>query len=111
MFPVPGAFSLLAVAASLALTGGTAHVQAEKKPPLRRTVTVMTRNLYLGADLDPVVKATSFSGALKAVAAGWAQVQANDFPTRARAIAAEIARAKPDFVGFQELVLSTTSSA
>ncbi len=79
-----------------------------KSPPVRRTITVMTRNLYLGANLDPIVHATSVDGAERAVEAGWNQVQANDFPTRAQAIAAEIARAKPDFVGFQELVLYGT---
>jgi endonuclease/exonuclease/phosphatase family metal-dependent hydrolase len=56
------------------------------------------------------VKAKSLPAALSAVAAGWAQVQANDFPTRARAIAGEIARAKPDFVGFQELSLYRTQT-
>jgi endonuclease/exonuclease/phosphatase family metal-dependent hydrolase len=68
----------------------------------------MTRNLYLGANLDPIVHATSQQALFQAVEAGWAQVQANDFPTRAEAIAGEIARAKPDFVGFQELVLYGT---
>jgi endonuclease/exonuclease/phosphatase family metal-dependent hydrolase len=70
----------------------------------------MTRNLYLGANLDPIVKAKSLPDALAAVAAGWALVQANDFPTRARAIAREIGSAKPDFVGFQEAVLYRTQT-
>jgi endonuclease/exonuclease/phosphatase family metal-dependent hydrolase len=76
----------------------------------RRTVTVMTRNLYLGASLDPILHARSTSEAFAAVAAAWAQVQANDFPQRARAIAAEIARIKPDFVGVQELPLYRTQT-
>ena len=64
-----------------------------KKPV---TLTVMTRNLYLGANLDPIVKAKSLPEALNAVAADWAQVQANDFiksnPTQAQADAnAELA--------------------
>ncbi len=70
----------------------------------------MTRNLYLGTNLDSIVKAKSLGDALSAVAAGWAQVQANDFPTRARAIAREIATVKPDFVGFQEAVLYRTQT-
>src|SRR6266513_2630937 len=88
----------------VALLGATAAsvVHARRAPLTRR---VMTRNLYLGANLDAIVKAKSLPEALNAVAAGWAQVQANDFPTRARAIAREIAAAKPDFVGFQELTL------
>jgi endonuclease/exonuclease/phosphatase family metal-dependent hydrolase len=79
-----------------------------KRPPL--TLTVMTRNLYLGANLDPIVKAKSLPAALSAVEAGWAQVQANDFPVRARAIAREIGAARPDFVGFQEAVLYRTQT-
>jgi endonuclease/exonuclease/phosphatase family metal-dependent hydrolase len=79
-----------------------------KKPP--PTLTVMTRNLYLGANLDPIVKAKSLPEALNAVAADWAEVQANDFPTRARAIAREIETVKPDVVGFQEAVLYRTQA-
>jgi endonuclease/exonuclease/phosphatase family metal-dependent hydrolase len=93
--------ALLAVLAAL-FAGGA------KRPAL--TLTVMTRNLYLGANLDPIVKAKSLPGALSAVAAGWAQVQANNFPLRARAIAREIAAVKPDFVGFQEAVLYRTQT-
>ena len=74
------------------------------------TVTVMTRNLYLGANLDPIVQAKSASEAFTAVEKGWQQVQANDFPTRARAIAREISNVKPDLVGFQELTLYHTQT-
>ena len=94
------AVALLAVVFEVAATGA-------KRPV---TVTVMTRNLYLGANLDPIVKAKSAAEAFSAVAAGWEQVQANDFPTRARAIAREIAAVKPDFVGFQELSLYRTQT-
>ena len=74
------------------------------------TLTVLTRNLYLGANLDPIVKAKSIPEALQAVAADWALVQANDFPARARAIAGEIARTKAHVVGFQEAVLYRTQT-
>ena len=80
----------------------------ESKSPV--FVKVMTRNLYLGTNLDAIVQAKSLDEALIAVAKGWAQVQANDFPTRARSIAREIAAVKPDFVGFQEAVLYRTQS-
>ncbi len=70
----------------------------------------MTRNLYLGTNLNAIVQAKSTPEAFSAVEKGWADVQANDFPTRARAIAGEIARARPDFVGFQELSLYRTQT-
>src|SRR5207249_4098819 len=74
------------------------------------TIRVMTRNLYLGTNLDAIVQAKSTPEAFSAVEKGWADVQANDFPTRARAIAREIARARPDFAGFQELSLYRTQT-
>jgi endonuclease/exonuclease/phosphatase family metal-dependent hydrolase len=92
------AFGLLVVTAAVAASVGEA-----RRSPL--TVRVLTRNLYLGANLDAIVQAKSAPEAFAAVEAGWAQVQANDFPTRARAIAREIAATKPDFVGFQEASL------
>lgn len=102
---MPQVKALAAVAAVAALFGVAA---TGAKRPL--AVTVMTRNLYLGANLDPIVQATSPSAAFAAVEKGWQQVQANDFPTRARAIAREIARVKPDIVGFQELTLYRTQT-
>jgi endonuclease/exonuclease/phosphatase family metal-dependent hydrolase len=74
------------------------------------TLRVMTRNLYLGANLDAIVKAKSSSEAFSAVEKGWALVQANNFPLRARAIACDIAATRPDFVGFQELTLYRTQT-
>jgi endonuclease/exonuclease/phosphatase family metal-dependent hydrolase len=97
------AFLLAVLIAATAASAGHA-----RRPAL--TLKVMTRNLYLGTNLDAIVKAKSFGEALSAVAAGWAQVQVNDFPTRARAIAREIATVKPDFVGFQEAVLYRTQT-
>jgi hypothetical protein len=102
------ASAIAVLAAAVLLAVGPAA--AAGKPAPRRTLTVMTRNLYLGASLDPILHAMSIPGAFQAVAGAWAQVQANDFPQRARAIAAEIARAKPDFVGVQELPLYRTET-
>jgi endonuclease/exonuclease/phosphatase family metal-dependent hydrolase len=73
-----------------------------------RQVTVMTRNLYLGTDLNPIFGAPTLPALFAAVGAGWAQVQSNDFPARAEAVADEIAAAKPDLVGLQEAELYRT---
>ena len=68
----------------------------------------MTRNLYLGTDLTPILTAPSQPALFAAVAAAWAQVQSNDFPARAQALADEIAAAEPDLVGLQEAMLFRT---
>ncbi|MET9852518.1 endonuclease/exonuclease/phosphatase family protein [Streptomyces sp. NPDC006450] len=65
----------------------------------------MTRNLYLGADLAPVLAATSPQGLVAAATAVWANVQATNFPERAEALADEIAASDPHVVGVQEAVL------
>ena len=100
---VKGAAALLVLLACVAASAGEA-----KRSPL--TLRVMTRNLYLGANLDALVQAKSTREAFSAVEKGWGDVQANNFPTRARAIAREIASARPDFVGFQELSLYRTQT-
>jgi endonuclease/exonuclease/phosphatase family metal-dependent hydrolase len=100
------ALAALAVPLVLLLALGAASIGEAKRAPL--TLRVMTRNLYLGANLDDIVSAKSSSEAFSAVERGWAQVQANDFPLRAKAIAREIGATRPDFVGFQELTLYRT---
>jgi endonuclease/exonuclease/phosphatase family metal-dependent hydrolase len=72
-----------------------------------KTVTVMTQNLYLGADVAPVVQAalTDPSTVPLAVAEVWAKVRSTDFPARARALAGEIGRTRPDLIGLQEAAL------
>ena len=67
------------------------------------TLTVMTRNLYLGADLSPVLAAQTPEEFAAAVQAAAVQVAASNFPERARALAAEIAGKQPHFVGLQEV--------
>ena len=64
---------------------------------------VMTRNVYLGADLDPLLRAANPQEVPGLAAAAWAQIQANDFRRRAGVLAAEIAAARPHLVGLQEL--------
>lgn len=76
-------------------------------------VDVMTRNLYLGAVLDPAVEATTPEELSAADGAILREVVANDFPTRAKGLASEILRTRPDLVGLQEVALwqSTPLSA
>jgi endonuclease/exonuclease/phosphatase family metal-dependent hydrolase len=66
---------------------------------------VMTRNVYLGADLIPLAAAPDQATFEQAAAQRFQTVQNNAFPTRARALAAEIRKAKPDIVGVQEATI------
>src|ERR687890_501285 len=77
--------------------------------PERHTdVKVMTRNLFLGADLIPL--AVSKPGAEFEKAAGdvLRQVTGSEPDARMRLVAREIAKAKPDLVGLQEVTLWRT---
>ncbi len=68
-------------------------------------LTVMTQNVYLGADIDPILGAQHEADVPPAVAAAWAQMQGNDFHDRAKAIAASVAHRDPAVIGLQEVAL------
>lgn len=68
-------------------------------------VTVMTRNLYLGGDIFRVTQAASPQDIPVIVAEVFAMVQANDYPARAGALAAEVQANNPHLIGLQELTL------
>lgn len=74
----------------------------------RVTLKVMTRNLYLGADLTPGVQATGLQGLVNAAGEILHQVDQNKFQVRAKGLAAEILGKQPDLVGLQEAALWRT---
>jgi endonuclease/exonuclease/phosphatase family metal-dependent hydrolase len=81
-------------------------VAAADAKPAR--VKVMTRNLYLGADLGPGTGATTLQGLVNGAGQILNQVDANNFPVRAKGLAKEILSTKPDVVGLQEAALWRT---
>lgn len=68
----------------------------------------MTRNIYLGADLGPAIRAASLQAFIDANGEIMRQVDTNNFPVRARGLATEIRQKSPDVVGLQEVALWRT---
>src|SRR4051812_46334172 len=66
---------------------------------------VLTRNLYLGADLAPLFNVRSVQELVAATTQVFATVQATNFPERAKILAKEIAELDPHVVGLQEVTL------
>lgn len=85
--------------------------------PVTKPVKVMTRNLYLGTDIFRPLEAAqaaidagkSLSEILDAVAhenhVARGIVDATNFPVRARLLASEVKKTKPDLIGLQEVAL------
>ena len=72
---------------------------------LGASVKVMSRNLFLGADLGPGTSATSLQELVNAAGQILNQVDANKFDVRAEGLAREILKKKPDLVGLQEAAI------
>lgn len=85
------------------MAGGLLTSTAAAKSP--RPVKVMTRNLYLGANLDPAIRASTVPALLAATTHIFSVAQQTDFPSRAKALAREIADADPVLVGLQEAAI------
>jgi hypothetical protein len=108
---------LAALALALTTVAGPVAAKPAKAPPgiakagPARTVTAMTRNLYLGAELTSILQAYATGNPALIVGAAsttWAQVKASAPPARMAAVAEEIVATKPHAVGLQEVTEFTT---
>jgi endonuclease/exonuclease/phosphatase family metal-dependent hydrolase len=98
------ACGVLALALPLSMPSGAAEGGGGKLAGDIERVTVMTRNIYIGADLTPLTQARDEAELESAAADLLEEVVRTDFASRAVLLADEIARAKPDLVGLQEAV-------
>jgi endonuclease/exonuclease/phosphatase family metal-dependent hydrolase len=95
-------FALVGACAASVLATVPAVAPAAKKT---RDVKVMTRNLYLGADIITLAAATSREDMEQRASALYQTIQNNNFAVRAKAIAREIDRTNPHVIGLQEVSL------
>lgn len=66
-------------------------------------ITVMTHNVYVGANIDTILEATTPMEIPVLVAYTFQQLISTNFYARAEAIADEIARSRPHLIGLQEI--------
>lgn len=90
---------LTALAAMVATPVATAAPKDDKSVQ----VEVMTRNLFLGADLSPALSAQGFQAFIEANGEIFREVDLTDFPRRAEGLAMEIKQKRPDLIGLQEV--------
>ncbi len=95
--------ALIAILAGLAVAV-PALAEAKKKKKDAK-VTVMTRNVYLGADLSPALQADSLPAAVSGAGEIYREIERTNFPERAIPLAKEIKKSKADLVGLQEVAL------
>ena len=91
----------------VALLAGTGLGCGKDEPPDGPGIplTVFTRNLYLGSEITPLATIPSPDQVPAAAAAIWANIQASNFPERAKVLAAQIVALAPDIVALQEVTL------
>jgi endonuclease/exonuclease/phosphatase family metal-dependent hydrolase len=98
---------LVAAVAAAAALAIPAVADAKKPAP---EITVMTRNVFLGADLAPAINAPTITQAIDGAGQIWNEMQRTGFADRARPLAREIKRSKADLVGLQEVALWRTQT-
>ncbi len=103
---------ILAATVPILVTGAqtTSAAKAGKGRRKSGRVTVMARNLYLGADIGPAVFAivNNPQSIPQVLGQFFSEVKQTDIELRAEALADEIAETRPDIIGVQEAALWRT---
>jgi len=99
------------VIASVAITMSPAQALVAPPEQAERRSTVMTYNLYLGANLQPLFGVQDPLELIRRAAAVFAHLDQVDFDDRAVAIARQIVENEPDVVSLQEVSLWQTAPA
>jgi len=96
---------LLAIAALalMALALPAIADAAKRKKPVK--LSVMTRNVYLGGDISKPLLAGDIDEFKRINGELWNTVQTTNFPARAKLLAKEIGKTKPDLIGLQEVAI------
>jgi hypothetical protein len=94
-----------AIALLLLLPASVSSAAPPEQANRDREITVMSRNLYLGASLTPLFAGGDILAAVRTV---WNQVLDTDYPQRAEALADEIVEHAPLLVGLQEVTTYRT---
>ncbi len=97
-----------ALACLILLCGWEANAQSDQLDLIMETagearLKVMTRNIYIGADVDIILGAQDPSEVPVLAAVAFAQMMSTNFPERALALAKEVKMHKPHLIGLQEV--------
>ncbi len=105
LFVVAALAGILGACADQAVTG-VDDAEFKKSPGFAQgpnSVTVMSRNIYVGTNVDRVIEAETPEQIPLLVAEAFQTLLETNFPERAGALADEIAEARPHLLGLQEI--------
>jgi endonuclease/exonuclease/phosphatase family metal-dependent hydrolase len=102
--PHPRLVAALAATLTVAVAAPAAEAAPSVKPPPAK-LKVMTRNIYLGGNIFLPLSAKTRPEFERLAGELWGQVISTNFPARAKLLAREIKRHKPDLIGLQEVAL------